>query len=172
VVHANHIQLMKAAELFIQKVTGQRARDSVFAMPPDIYTYVLKKVPEHTRNMLTSGAFFKKHSNNRAGKRRFVKVSLDFMAIVWSDPKSKDEESHLPFRFVKEISSGLCTPALLKKLLGFKKPNPECSFAIFDLRAPGEALGLEADTPQEAAEWVSALQLLKDTHLNFSVGLG
>ena len=66
----------------MEKVTGNKHRDSTFAMPPDVLSYIIKKIPHDTRNMLTSGAQFFKHSNNLGRSLRFVRVSLDFQEVL------------------------------------------------------------------------------------------
>ncbi len=118
-----------------------------------------------------SGAVFTKHNNSGGANKRFIKVSLDWQTLTWSDPKEKErEEKSLPCRFIKLVTAGACTPALLKQPMLGKSADPENSLAIFDTRAPTWSLSLEATTSKEAQDWVNALQLLRDAFLNFHVG--
>jgi len=142
---------------------------------PDLNTYVTQMLPESVRNMLTSGTVMTKYHQNGGSKKRTVRVALDWQTLVWSDPKpaNKDDDDTrtMPFRFVKLITAGACTPALLKKPWLGKAATPDCSFAVFDTRAPNWSLSLEATTQKEAQDWVHGLQLLRDAYLNFNVGL-
>jgi hypothetical protein len=175
VTHRNHIQLTKAAEFFMFKLSGTTRRNSLIGGAPDLATYVTRKLSEHDRNMLTSGALMTKFSDGGGTSRRIIHITLDFTELQWTDPKnvkSADGSKSLPVRFIKEIRPGAATPALLKKkLIGGAMADPERSFAVFDVRQPGWALSVEADSPAEASKWVNALQALKQAYTEFTVGL-
>lgn len=182
IVHRSHIQLVKAAEFFILKLSGNRRRGSALSAPIDLLTYVRQKIPEHLRNALNSGATFWKYGKKGAPKKRTVRVSMDFTKIHWDDPKKKSSPKSLPVRFLKAIVPGAATPQLREKsLFSSKRADPEASFSLFDVRDPAWALCLEANADddsrshkaayREAQEWVTALQLLKDAYTDYSVSL-
>ena len=76
----------------------------------------------------------------------------------------------MQFQYIDKIVAGAATEHLSKKLLSWNKPDPANCFAVFS--PVHGTLSLEAKTSTEASEWIRALQMVKECHVNFSVGLG
>eukprot|EP01006_Ploeotia_vitrea_P032779 TRINITY_DN64962_c0_g1_i1.p1 TRINITY_DN64962_c0_g1~~TRINITY_DN64962_c0_g1_i1.p1 ORF type:complete len:2046 (-),score=1282.45 TRINITY_DN64962_c0_g1_i1:42-6179(-) len=170
----NHIQLTKAAEFFVQKLTGLTKKNSMLSMPKDLQSYVEMQVPEHMRNLLTSGGTFTLHRLRQKQVKVLVKVSLNFESIVYRGIDKGSRQFIFPVKFIREVRAGACSQALRQGygMLGRKdRSDPEASFAIGDQRDNSWALSLESNTPKEAADWVASLQLLRDAYTSFQIGL-
>eukprot|EP00455_Lapot_gusevi_P038125 TRINITY_DN4272_c0_g1_i12.p1 TRINITY_DN4272_c0_g1~~TRINITY_DN4272_c0_g1_i12.p1 ORF type:complete len:607 (-),score=227.76 TRINITY_DN4272_c0_g1_i12:104-1924(-) len=158
--HPHNVQLIKGCEVLQKKLQELEVWRN---MPQDQGTNkigIKNDVPIVVRNMLVAGTLFKKHCSNAAPRKRHVKITDDFEALIWEDPSKKKEPQRTPLSWIREVVPGACTPQLQRKVFGHKQAVPECSFAIFFKNADEKPLNLEAQSAEQAAKWISAVELL------------
>ncbi|MES1907844.1 MAG: hypothetical protein MHM6MM_000882 [Cercozoa sp. M6MM] len=162
-LHPNNVALKKACETFIKKMTEI---DKPKQQKQTVILSIRDQVPNVMRNMILSGSIMRKFCKSSAPRKRQIRISDDFEALLWEDPKNKKPPHSMPIQAITDVKVGASTMQLKRKMLGHKSAVPERSFAVYavDSRKQPFTLNLEAKSVVEMERWVEALRLLMQLH--------
>eukprot|EP00002_Diphylleia_rotans_P022996 TRINITY_DN4519_c0_g2_i2.p1 TRINITY_DN4519_c0_g2~~TRINITY_DN4519_c0_g2_i2.p1 ORF type:complete len:287 (+),score=54.65 TRINITY_DN4519_c0_g2_i2:47-907(+) len=111
----------------------------------------VKRFEEDYASYLKTGVIFMKHGSTGFPHRRAVRISDDYMRIIWSDPTAVEEPREMLLEHAK-ISLGKSTNVMRRSA---KSASEDCCFSIVGTQ---RTLDLEAESTVQRQRFVEAME--------------